>query len=112
ELTERLEEAIAKGSILARRGHDQRLVHQISQYFQYAADRDDITTAHCLCRFERESACKHGESVENPPLLRAQQGVAPVDGRVQRPMSKRLRPAATGQQVEAVIQPRCDVSQR
>jgi len=85
-------------------GLRQRFVHQPAQQVQYLGGGDPFPRADRLRRPQRPAPREHREPLQQPLLPHAQQVVAPVQGRTQRPLPRQRRPQPPGQQPEAVVQ--------
>ena len=93
-------------------GEDQRLLDESSEGVQDVHGVDRLAGAHRLRRLERRPAGEDREPAQDGPLRLGQQVVAPVDGGAQRLVPGEGRPAAAGQEAEAVVQPGRDLLHR
>ena len=81
------------------RRDQQRAVHQMQHHLPGARPGDR------LGRLQRERPREHRHRPEHPPLILAQQPVAPLHRRRQRPVPPRRQPVPARQQAEPVIEP-------
>ena len=90
-------------------GDDERLVDQPGDEVEDLRGLDRPAGADGLGPFEREAAGEDGQAAEEGALGRGEQGVGPVDERPERLVAGQGRPAAAGEEAEAVVQARGDL---
>ena len=110
-LAHRLQQPVARCAV-ARLGQHQRLVHQRVSRSSTPSPSIAVAGADRLGRLERPAPGEDRQPPEQRALRLAEQVVAPVDQRAQRLLARQGRPAAAGQQPEAVVQPGGDLLDR
>src|ERR1700730_796844 len=99
----RLQQAVpaAVSSVLALH---HRLLDQTRQQVPDPFAVQRLIATDLLRRVQAETSCEHREPVENRPLLRTQQYIAPVNGRAQCLLPWEGRPSTSGQQPETIVE--------
>ena len=87
----------------------QRLVGQAGEQLQNIVRGDVTTCADGFGGVQRTPACEDRHAAKQRTFRLAQQVVTPVDEGAQRLLPRQSRPAAAGQQVEAVVQAGSDL---
>ncbi len=111
-LADGLEETVpARAGTLAV-SHHQRLIDQPRQQIEHVALVDAVAAADLLGGLERPAGGEHGQTAEQLTFDMRQQLVAPVHGRLERPLPRDGCARAAGEQAEPVLQTRLDLLRR
>jgi hypothetical protein len=104
---DRLEETVPRRrGRLRRRGHDQRLVDELSEQARDHLRAYGASGADPLRLLQAEVAREHGEALERQPLVGFQEVVAPIDGGAHRLVARGLGARARRQHLQRMDQAR------
>ena len=103
ELPDGLEHPVAQGALVLRLGQHERLVHQRREEVQHHPRLHRLPGPDRLGRLQIPAADENRQPAEQRPFGLAQEVVAPLEGRPQRPLARGRRAVARGQKPQWVL---------